>query len=227
MSGSFSPVRPEAIVLTGGHHTDATRRMLSVMDVPVVEIWDLPPDPIGHVVGFSNAAAMTLVVDHLVASGRRRLGFLGATGDTDKRGAERRKGVIDAAIQHGLPQVVQLDAGTAPVSMTAGANAVDQHLDLIRGLDALVCVSDPVAFGALMALQRNGLRIPDDMAITGFGAFEIARISAPSLTTIDVGADLIGQKTGALISRLLHEDTPTTEQMVVTLEPTLLRGMSG
>ena len=83
--------RPEAIVLTGGHHSPATRRMLAAMDVPVVEIWDLPPDPIGHVVGFSNAAAMHLMVDHLVRSGRRRLGFLGATGDSDTRGAERRQ----------------------------------------------------------------------------------------------------------------------------------------
>ena len=55
--------RPEAIVVTGGHHTAAARKLLSESGVPVIETWDAPPDPIGHVVGFSNAATMDLVVE--------------------------------------------------------------------------------------------------------------------------------------------------------------------
>jgi LacI family gluconate utilization system Gnt-I transcriptional repressor len=218
--------RPEAIVLTGGHHTEATRKLLSAMDVPVVEIWDLPPDPIGHVVGFSNAAAMSLVVDHLVATGRQKLGFLGATGDTDKRGAERLRGVVSAACRHGLPEVKVMGAGPAPVSMTDGASAIDANLDQLRSLDALVCVSDPVAFGALMALRRSGFCIPDDLAVTGFGAFEIAQISIPKLTTVNVWSDLIGRKTGKMINRLMDQGVPPSERLTVALEPELIRGSS-
>lgn len=218
--------RPEAIVLTGGHHTEATRKLLSAMDVPVVEIWDLPPEPIGHVVGFSNAEAMQLLVDHLVETGRRTLGFLGATGDTDKRGAERRKGVLEAARRRGLPDVTLLDAGPAPVSMSNGANAVNAQIESIRKLDALVCVSDPVAFGAIMALQRLGLDVPRDIAVTGFGAFEIASISNPSLTTINVWAEQIGQKTGELIEALLKGNLATDDVIVTKVTPTLVCGDS-
>lgn len=218
--------RPEAIVLTGGHHTEATRKLLSAMDVPVVEIWDLPPEPIGYVVGFSNAEAMRLIVDHLVETGRRKLGFLGATGDTDKRGAERRKGVLDAARRHGLPDVALIDGGQAPVSMSNGANAVNTQIDAIRGLDALICVSDPVAFGVIMALQRLGVDVPGDIAVTGFGAFEIATISNPSLTTVNVWADQIGERTGKLIGAMLSGGSASDDDPMVKLTPALVRGAS-
>ncbi len=218
--------RPEAIVLTGGHHTEATRRMLSAMDVPAIEIWDLPPGPIGHVVGFSNATAMRLIVDHLVATGRRTLGFVGASEDTDKRGAERRNGVLDAARAHGLPDVLLLDAGIAPVSMSAGAEVIFRNADHLRGLEALICVSDPVAFGAMMALQRLGLSVPDDLAVTGFGAFEIAQIASPRLTTVNVWADLIGQKTGEMIETLLNGDLRSKDRSLIEIEPKLMPGAS-
>ena len=217
--------RPEAIVLTGGHHTDTTLRLLSAMDVPVVEIWDLPPVPIGYVVGFSNADAMRLVVDHLVATGRRKLGFLGADGDTDKRGSERRSGVVKAARDHGLPEVRLLDAGSAPVSMSDGAAAVEAHRDALAELDALVCVSDPVAFGAMMGLQRLGLSVPDDLAVTGFGAFEIARIAHPTITTIDVGAEKIGEQTGKLVCDLIVAGA-SRDRDPIKVQPSLLIGGS-
>ena len=55
--------RPEAIVVTGGKHTARARRMLENAGIPVIETWDLPETPIGHVVGFSNAEAVKGMVD--------------------------------------------------------------------------------------------------------------------------------------------------------------------
>lgn len=68
--------------------------------------------------------------------------------------------MIDAARDLGLPEVMQLDAGIAPVSMSEGAQAIRATGNALAGLDALVCVSDPVAFGALMALQNLGVGYP-------------------------------------------------------------------
>jgi len=76
--GQLLERNPEVLVLTGGHHTDETRALLRGRGLPVVEMWDLPHDPLGHVVGFSNADAMARIVDHLVAQGRRKLAFVGS-----------------------------------------------------------------------------------------------------------------------------------------------------
>ena len=195
--------KPEALILTGGNHSQGTRELLSARDIPVVEMWDLPADPIGHTVGFSNADVMAGVVDQLAASGRRRFAFLGAEGDSDRRGAERCRGVSEAADRHGLGPVDVISIGPAPVSMTEGARAVDALGARISDYDALICVSDTVAFGALSACQRRGVAVPDDLAITGFGAFEIAAVAYPALTTVDVFAFDIGVAAGNTISRVL------------------------
>ncbi len=191
---------PEALVLTGGYHSQATRDLVKAAALPIVEMWDLPEDPLDHVVGFSNAAAMTLIVDHLVETGRRKLAFVGASLGADMRGAERREGALKAARKHGLPEVAIIDAGPAPVSMRHGLAAIENIGPDVAQFDALVCVSDPVAFGCMSALQRMGLSVPDDIAITGFGHFEVAKITNPQITTINVQAEDIGRKVVAVLA---------------------------
>lgn len=195
--------RPDAMILTGGTHTDTTRRLIEAASIPVFEIWDVPDQPLGHVIGFSNSDAMALMVEHLASKGRRKLGFVGASPDTDARGHERRVGTIRAARALALPEVVDIQLGPAPVTMSSGAALATHHAETLRDLDAIVCVSDPVAFGAVMSLESLGLRVPQDIAVTGFGDFEISRISRPSITTLDVGAEQIGALTGKLARQVL------------------------
>lgn len=199
---------PEALVVTGGHHTPATRDLIRNRGLPVVEIWDMPTDPLGHVVGFSNVDAMRTVVAHLADKGRRRLAFVGASEGTDMRGAARRKGVVSAAQVMGLPDVICFDAGTAPASMRQGAALVEQIGHRLQDFDALVCVSDPVAFGVLNACRRLGIEVPEQLAITGFGNFEVAAVSEPQITTVDVRARLIGENVAQILGSSLSARPP-------------------
>ena len=218
--------RPDAVVLTGGMHTPTTRALVEAAGIPVIEIWDQPQKPLGHVVGLSNADAMGLVVKHLADTGRRRLAFIGATRDTDRRGAERRRGAEAMAKALGLPKLRMLDAGDAPVTMPHGAKALTANKDLLGQIDGILCVSDPVAFGAISAATGMGIRIPEDLAITGFGAFEIAGYSMPKITTVGVRAAHIGTEAGRILTSL--DDTPAsaTPQQKVDTGSALLKGGS-
>ncbi|MEM9434386.1 MAG: LacI family DNA-binding transcriptional regulator [Pseudomonadota bacterium] len=195
--------RPEALVLTGGNHTQRTRDLLKQAEIPVVEIWDVPVNPIEHVVGFSNAQAMKLVVEHLLNKGLTQLGFLGGAASGDTRGSDRKAGFVSAMQAKGLePHVLSPSHGT-PMSMQEGGDATIQMLSAYPQLQGFVCVSDLVAFGSLCACQRQGLKVPQDRAVAGFGNFEISATSHPRLTTVDVSSRIIGEKTGALLARLL------------------------
>lgn len=200
---------PEALVLTGGNHSEETRVLISALPIPVIEMWDLPDNPVGHAIGFSNAKAMGLIVDHLVATGRRRLAFMGASEGADLRGAERRAGVLARAQALGLPDVRLLDAGPAPVSMRDGASCARDMQKTLREIDALLCVSDTVAFGALSECRRMGISVPDDLAITGFGQFDVAVVSEPKITTVDVNARRIGELVADALEKLFDgQDVP-------------------
>ncbi len=212
--------KPEALVMTGGNHTDATREMVQALPIPVIEMWDLPPAPLGHVVGFSNADAVALLVDHLVETGRTRLGFVGASEGADLRGAERRSGVIARAKALGLPPVRVFDAGPAPVSMHHGADLVRAQAGALGDLDALLCVSDTVAFGALSACRRLGISVPEDLAITGFGQFDVAMVSEPQITTVAVNARKIGGTVAEKLAQLFNgEPVARQTDLGATLVP--------
>ncbi|KAJ54619.1 LacI family transcriptional regulator [Actibacterium mucosum KCTC 23349] len=213
--------RPEAMVVTGGRHTDRARRLLLNASIPVVETWDLPEDPVGHTVGFSNADAMAQLVEHLHASGARRLAFIGGDDNGDTRGADRRKGFVSKARALGLEyRLVSL--GAPPVSMREGARAMAELLDGDTQPDAVLCVSDLAAFGVLTECQRRGIDVPGEMMIAGFGAFDLAEISVPTLTTIDAHAYDIGARTGALLAEILRGDSPQDgAPSIMRIRPTL------
>lgn len=195
--------RPEAIVVTGGSHTERARRILASAGVPVIEMWDLPRQPIGHVVGFSNAAAAAAMVHHLHGRGYRAIGYIGGSTDRDTRGTDRRRGYEQAVQALGLPPGLTMACGAPPIAMDQGSDAVVQLLERSPEVDAVVCVSDLSAFGALAECQRRGWAVPGRLAIAGFGDFELSRCCHPRLTTISVDAPGIGAAVGALLLRAI------------------------
>ncbi len=191
--------RPEAIVVTGGKHTDRARRLLSNAGIPVIETWDLPEVPIGHVVGFSNAATVRGMVDHFVAKGLTRIAFIGGDALRDTRGTDRRAGFIAAMRAQGLDATRLIDAGAPPISMREGAMAMGRLLDTLPDTEAVICVSDLSAFGALTECQRRGVAVPGRLSIAGFGDYEIGAVCVPTLTTINPFPHDIGARVAAMI----------------------------
>jgi LacI family transcriptional regulator, gluconate utilization system Gnt-I transcriptional repressor len=212
--------RPEAIVVTGGNHTPRARRMLENAGIPVIETWDLPETPIDHVIGFSNAQAVRGMVAHFVGRGLTRLAFIGGDVSRDTRGADRRAGFIAAMQAHGLDASRLVAAGPPPISMREGAEAMARLLDSLPDTEAVICVSDLSAFGALTECQRRGVPVPDRISIAGFGDYEIAGISVPSLTTINPHPRDIGNRAVTLIEDLM--DGKQTAPARIVISPDLI-----
>lgn len=199
--------QPRCIALTGAQHTDATRKLLERSGIPVVEMWDLPSQPIDTAVGFSNVRAARAMVRHLADRGYRRIGFLGGASALDTRGLDRLKGYRAEIKALGLsePRVVRL--GDSPITMSHGAPAMAALLSQWPDTDAVMCVSDMSAFGAIMECHRRGLSVPGDMAVAGFGNFEVAACCHPTITTVSVDPYGIGLRTGqALLAALEARD---------------------
>lgn len=215
--------RPEAIVVTGGTHTMRARKLLKQARIPVIETWDLPADPVGHVVGFSNAEAAKAMARHFADQGYRRMGFIGGDASRDTRGLDRRRGFVAALHAMGLDASRLVASGPPPITMREGAAAMAEMLQRWPDTQAVMCVSDLAAFGALTECQRRGIAVPGQMAIGGFGAYDISAQSVPSITTIDVSAAEIGSATAQMIERLLAGGDPGQVPLRHLITPRLIR----
>ena len=211
--------RPEAIVVTGGKHTQRGRRLLENAGIPVIETWDLPADPVRHVVGFSNAEASASLVRYLHGKGYRKIAFIGGTTNRDTRGADRRFGYERAMAELGLKDAKVISFGTPPITMKQGGEALVRLMEQWPEVEAAICVSDLSAFGALMECHRRKWSVPGRIAIAGFGDFEISSCSYPSITTVGVHCYDIGLKAGGLLLRAIEgerQGMPVAAETLIT-----------
>ena len=66
----------------------------------------------------------------------------------------------------------------------SGYQAAKKLLAEKKGIEAIFCVNDVMALGAMNAIQEEGLKIPEDIAVVGFDDIELAALSKPSLSTV-------------------------------------------
>ena len=210
--------RPDGMVLTSSQHTPAVQALLRQSRVPVVELWELPEDPICHVVGFSNRMAGRAITEYLVSQSHRRIAFIGGSREGDQRGQERVAGYREVMGKAGLGEGLFPDAGAAGVSdVEMGARCLAAALKRWADLQAVVCVSDSVALGALCEAARRGLRVPEDLAVTGFGGGDMSRAAGLNLTTIEFPGHRIGQMAADLLLDPAIGDQAQTVDLGFTL----------
>jgi len=214
--------RPEGIILTGGKHTAKSRAMLANAGIPVIETWDVPENPIDAVVGFSNTSAMEALVDTLVGQGYSRFGFITGSEAADTRGQQRHVGFDRALSRHGLTSNRVVAIEEVPIRMSHGGKAIREMLERFPDTDVAICVSDLPAFGAIMECKRMGLVIPCDIAIAGFGDYEIASVSEPGITTVNVDSYRIGAQ--AAVQMIAMLENPNSTATIETNYHVLLRG---
>lgn len=198
--------RPDGLVLTGTLRSEAARRRLRGAGFPVVETWDLAGDPIDMLVGFSHEAVGRAVARHLHARGRRRLALIG--GD-DPRARRRAAAFADEALCLGLAPVRSVEV-PAPTTLRSGRAGLSRLLGGMTGQaggatgslappDAVFCSSDLLALGVLLQAQADGLRVPQDLAVIGFGDLDFAADTTPALSSVHIDGPTIGRQAAACI----------------------------
>jgi LacI family gluconate utilization system Gnt-I transcriptional repressor len=194
--------RPDGVILTGITHLKETRAMLTGAGLPIVEIWDSTPSPLDTAVGFSHAAVGALVADHLLIRGYDRYAQVGAN---DPRAVQRRDGFVSRLKGVADVELPDLEMNS-PSTFRDGRLAMAQLLDRGKGTLGVFCSSDVVAHGALAEAYARGCRMPDELAIVGFGDFDFAAHTHPPLTTVRIDRRDIGTKAAQSILRKIAGD---------------------
>lgn len=195
--------RPDGIVLTGTLHTEASRLRLARAGVPVVEAWDLAEAPLDMLVGFSHEAVGQAIAEHLLAKGYQRFGIISVA---DPRGL-RRCQAVQAALRAGGAGEAPLEAITPPATLEVGREGLRRLLARAQPPRVVVCSSDTIAQGVLAEAASRGLRVPQDLAVMGFGDLSSAAQVHPPLSTVRVDGGRIGEEVAkALLARFNGRD---------------------
>jgi LacI family transcriptional regulator, galactose operon repressor len=153
--------------------------------LPVVSIGDALPSArtAGEVV-FDNRSGVTLALEHLHKLGHRRIGVLTPTQpSTPDRPADIY--VLAEAERLGL------DVGiiSSPPALAAAAEVAYGVLSKTDRPTALFCFADSIAYGAYVAARELGLRIPDEVSVSGYDDHPMSGLLTPTLTTVDWNSD--------------------------------------
>jgi len=189
--------RPDGVVLAGTDHTDATIERLTRAKIPVVEIWDLTDTPIDIVIGFSHEKLGEELARHLIKKGYRRFGVLSVD---DPRALRRANSFIHELQRHDIDNV-RFETRRAPAMLQVGREGAAA---ILKGSapEIVVCSSDTLAQGVLAEAAARGLKVPQDLAVMGFGDLNTAAHVYPALSTVRVDGAAIGALTAqALLER--------------------------
>ncbi len=207
------------VLLSGG---DATRRAclrrLGELQQPVVAFQERRPRGVDDlcVVRQDDRRGGALIGAHLLERGARRLAVLRPALDWPAM-REREAGLRAAVRKHGgrtRLDIVRCGDEMLHDTQVALAAYLDRH-----GLpDAVAALNDQMGIAAMKLLRRRGVRVPQDVLVTGFNAFDFWQYSDPLLTTVRSPAYEIGARGGEAMLRRLREGRFATRDIVLPVE---------
>lgn len=182
---------------------DTTDIGQQVPDLPMVLLGEEVHDSPFVTVAIDNVLAAREATQHLLARGRRRIAVIGADLFTLRGGAARGRlaGFLDAhaAAEHAVhPRLLR---PTQDWFRSSGYACATSLVEEGVAFDALLCLNDVLAFGAMRALSEHGIRVPDDVAVLGWDDVDESGYTTPSLTSVAPDKEGIAE---AAVSQLLR-----------------------
>ena len=184
--------RVDGLIVVGSN-TDPRESIGRELPVPVVYAYAPSTDEGDASVVPDNVNAGTLAVEHLVATGRRRIAHI--SGDINYAAArDRATGAVAALAAAGL-ELAGREVRFGAWSEAWGRAATHALLGQVPDLDAVLCGSDQIARGALDVLRDHHISVPAQVAVMGFDNWQVLTAGArPQLTSVDMNFELLGRR---------------------------------
>ncbi|MFJ1810510.1 MULTISPECIES: LacI family DNA-binding transcriptional regulator [unclassified Streptomyces] len=178
----------------------------------------LDSDPSGSLgaatVNLDIADGVRQIADHLLDLGHRR--FLHLAADIPSWTFEVRARELAARVS--AAPGTSLRTAPAPISIDGALAAAEKALSTTGPRPtAIVCDDDKLAAGVYKALRRLGLRVPDDVSVTGLDDLALATALDPELTTVRLDAELFGERGMRALLAVLEGRTPDGGDIPVEL----------
>lgn len=192
------------LLLIGAERPKKTVRFLRQRKLPYVIAWAFHDDDEFYA-GFNNRRAARHLAKVVIDHGHRKIAMIAGISDKNDRAGDRILGVKDAINSH--PQSARLvDLIEVKYRMEAGGDAFDTLMSKKDKPSVIMCGNDVLAAGVVMRARERGVRVPEDVSVTGFDDLNIASALTPPLTTVRVPHYAMGRTAAKLLLKLIEKD---------------------
>lgn len=206
----------DGIILSGPRQDDTEIIRLHRDGFPIMLMGQLPEGgiPFVDIDAVDDAAC---AIQHLIGLGHRRIAMITNASLEYTSAQQRRSGYLKALQEAGIdPNDSYLREGN--YTPASGYEAMNELLKVSPRPTAVFVASDVVALGAMQAIKRAGLRIPEDMAVVGFDDIPLSEYYDPPLTTLRIPAYGLGWAAGERLVRLVNNENLDLEGVLLESE---------
>ena len=156
--------------------------------------------------GFDNLSSLT--------TDDRKIGLIGGKPDQSRPSLSRLTGSQSAMFRLGLPFEMKKQYAYARFSLQSGYTAMEYLLKHCPDITAVFAMSDLMALGAIRALNDHGLRVPQDISVSGYDGIALGRYSTPRLTTIRQNSERLAQRGAEILLNCIENGSSAVHEVV-------------
>lgn len=197
----------DGILLIGYWRDGSVYEFLKQHDIPVLLAWAYAANNAIPAIGFDNRASMYRLCDRILSMGHRKFAVISGVLEGNDRAANRLKGIVERL------RLAGIDTDAMPIvesqyDIDCGARAFAQIMDSPERPSVVMCGNDVLAVGAIRQAEAMGLRVPEDVSVSGFDGIELARIVKPELMTMLVPHSEMGRRAADELVRMVGSRSP-------------------
>ena len=221
--------RTDGVIICSSSFSPEHGRQLLSSGFPVVVVNHQGSESFNYSIYHDDVDGSSQVTQHLISLGHKRIAYLGNS-QSGRTTQDRLRGfqVAMAKANLDVPEsyIHHVDGGD-PI---LGQKSIEYYTKLSPKPTAIVCFNDMLAIGVLKGCEIAGLRVPEDLSVTGFDNITYSAFTTPCLTTFDQPKFSIGQEAAQLLLDLLQAEDgiiPETPNVKILQGTLLVRGSTG
>ena len=196
----------DGVILFGRPLNDESAPLLTRRGLPFLRCWSaLPQEPS---VAFDHGLAMKSVVEHLVSLGHKKFAVVIPFIALRDRFRGRLEAIRDGLAENGLALSNQEVVDDGGLDAAAGRSAYQTLLQRGVNATAIICSNDLIAAGVILECQAKGLRVSQDVSVTGYNDSELASAFEPPITSVDTPLEIHAQEVAKAMLAALRDDQP-------------------